>query len=172
MLPVVYLRALDPLSLCSPSGQTRIQFIKHFDFRADSKQKKFSSETQKIRRPSSEEQRNRNAPGYSWRRQPFNKVNKISDRATSEAHQKNYSHFLISQLKPSSNRSDCFLIIFNYDFLHTTDIYITYGPCTTYSTYIRELKKPRRRRRQQNPRIFAYLKNSIIARFARSFFIF
>ena len=40
LLPVVDLKVIDPLSLCSPSGQTRIQFIKHFDFRADSKQKK------------------------------------------------------------------------------------------------------------------------------------
>lgn len=117
------------------SGQTRIQFIKYFDFRADSKQKKFTSETKKTRRPSTEEQRNRNVPGYSWRIQPFNKVNKISDQATSEAHRKNYSHFLISHLKSSSKRSDCFLIIFNYNFIHTTDIYITYSLCTTYSTY-------------------------------------
>jgi len=106
----------------------------------------------------------------------YNKVNEISDQVISEAHYKNYSHFQISQLKSSSKRSHCFLIIFNYNFLHTADIYITYGPCTTYctySTYFRELKQPRRRR-QQNPHIFAYLtmKNSIFARFARHFSFF
>ena len=40
--------------------------------------------------------------------------------------------------------------------------------------FIRELKQPRRRRRQQKPHKFAYLtmKNSNFARYARAFFTF
>ena len=77
LLPVVDLKVIDPLSLCSPSGQTRIKFIKHFDFRADSKQKK--KLVLKLRKYA--DLRRTEKSKCAWVL-----LEKTSDQATSEAH--------------------------------------------------------------------------------------